>query len=204
MPKQPVEGGSSQPHTTEGTRGDLGVGGGGKAPSASQQKGKPLSASEWRNPSASPPSPQRGAALPVFRQLCSSGCSSPGLYPALSSVNGICSSQRHLISPPGHKAQVRLWAGCLSSSRKAGDGQCATKLISAVLHEQCLQCTLGQAEGVNAATSALWAIGFGTSVLVLGTLKLDLLCHQITVHKRSEELGSSHVPAGKAGMFSTL
>lgn len=82
LPKQPVEGGSSQPHTTEGTRGDLGVGGGGKAPSASQHKGKPLSASEWRNPSASPPSPQRGAALPVFRQLCSSGCSSPGLYPS--------------------------------------------------------------------------------------------------------------------------
>lgn len=134
------------------------------------------------------------AALDVAPQGCT---------PALSSVNGICSSQSHLISPPGHKAQVRLWAGCLSSSRKGGDGRCATKLISAVLHEQCLQCTLGQAEGVYAATPALWAIGFGTSVLVLGTLKLDLLCHQITVHKRSEELGSSHVPAGKAGMFST-
>lgn len=69
--------------------------------------------------------------------------------------------------------------------------------------QQRLQRTPGQAEGVCAAISALWAIGFGTFVLVLGTLKLDLLYHQITAHKRSEELLSSCVPAGEAGMFST-
>lgn len=131
------------------------------------------------------------------------GVASHGCTPALSSVNGICSSQRNLISPPGHKAQVRLWAGCFSSSRKAGDSRCAIKLISAVLHLQYFQCTLGKAEGVYAATSALWAIGFGNFVLVLGTLNLDLLYHEITVLKRSEELVSSCVPAGKAGMFST-
>lgn len=179
MQKHPEEGGSSQPHTTEGTRGDLGLGGVSKAPSASQQKGKALSASECRNPSASPPSPQRGAALPVFRQLCSSGCSSPGLYPCSQQCQW--DLQRHLIALPGHKAQVRLRAGCFSSSGKAGDSQSAIKLISAVLQEQRLQCTLGQAEGAYAAISALWAIGFGT--FVLGTLKLDLLHHQITVHE---------------------
>lgn len=170
---------------------------------STRAEGETLSASEQRNPSASPPSPQRGAALPVLGSFAAPGVAPQGCTPALSSVKGICSSQRHLIAPPGHKAQGRLWARCFSSSRKAGDSQCAIKLIGAVQHEQRLQCTLGQAEGVHAAISALWAIAFGTFVLVLGTLKLDLLYHQITVHKRSEEVLSSCVPAGKAGTFST-
>lgn len=129
------------------------------------------------------------------------GVAPQGCTPAPSSVSGICSSQRHPIAPPGHKAQVRLGAGCFSSSRNAGDSQCAIKLISAVLHGQRLQCTLGQAEGVCAALSALWAIGFDAFVLVLGALKLNLLYHQIAVHKRSEEAVGSVFLLGRQECF---
>lgn len=66
--------------------------------------------------SASPPSPQSGAALPGFRQVTARASDAamqlwmqPGCIPALSSVNWICI--RHLSSPASQKAQIRVWAG---------------------------------------------------------------------------------------------
>lgn len=119
------------------------------------------------SPAASPPSPQSGAALPGFRQVAAearfaaldTAPQAAGLHPSTQQ----CKSDLHqaeasdLSSQPESTSQSLCW--CFSSCGKASDSQCGIKLVRAVLHQQCLQHTLGRAEGVY-ATSAICGIGF--------------------------------------------
>lgn len=147
-----------------------------------------------------PPSPQRGAALLLSGSFAAPGAAPQGCTPALSSANGTYSSQGHLILPPGHEALLRLQAGCFSSSRKAEEchkapqGSAAPAVPS--VHTGTRRGSL--CSSISTLCHRIWCFCSGS-----GKPKAGFIYHQITAHKRSEELVSSRVLAGKAGLFST-